>query len=133
MFNALPLHAAAVALVHADTALLKHYANTSYTFSAANHPLPQSAKAKTDEEASGNSADSGSVTYPVNVMFGFAFLTASFVMFLIGERSRSVSEVTHANALWDMSVRMMKLIKTRNSCFKLKHIFYCMKLSSEVI
>lgn len=87
IFNPTPFHAAPTALLLTDTALLHHYVNDSYTFAATNHPLPQSARSEIETEA--NDAFNGSsFAYSANMMFGFSFLAASFVVFLITERAR---------------------------------------------
>ena len=87
LFNPTAYHAAATALLYADQALLQQYVNDSYSFAAANHPLPQSADAEIQSEA--NDVFNGdSFSYSANMMFGFAFLSASFSFFLITERSR---------------------------------------------
>jgi len=80
-FNAQPYHGAATALLHADNALLKALiTNDSYSFAAANHPLPQSSLAKIQSTAS-SPFDPASFAYSANMMFGFSFVAASFVVF----------------------------------------------------
>lgn len=87
LFNTAPFHSAPVALMYADTTLLKYFAGEEYTFSASNHPLPQTTQSEILEEANDLfSADS--FAYSTNMMFGFSFLAASFVVFLIVERAR---------------------------------------------
>lgn len=87
LFNAQPFHAAPASLLYADTALLQYFAGDSYSFAAANHPLPQTTQSLIEQEAQGLfSGDS--FAYSANMMFGFSFLAASFVVFLITERSR---------------------------------------------
>ncbi|XP_067927873.1 phospholipid-transporting ATPase ABCA3-like [Watersipora subatra] len=89
IFNPTPYHASAVALLYSDQALLQRFVNDSYVFTVANHPLPQSSQAEIQSEA--NDVFSGdSFSYAANMMFGFAFLSASFSFFLITERSRKI-------------------------------------------
>lgn len=90
LFNGQPYHGAPTALLYADTAMLKALVNDSYSFAAANHPLPQSTQAKIFNLAS-SAFNGSSFAYSANMMFGFSFLAASFVVFLITERSRYVS------------------------------------------
>ena len=87
LFNPISYHSAATSLLYSDQAMLKHFVNSSYMFAAANHPLPQTADAKIETEANDIFSRQSS-TYSANLMFGFAFLAASFVFFLITERSR---------------------------------------------
>ena len=87
LFNGQPFHANPAALLYADQALLQHLAGSKYTLAAANHPLPQSVQAKIKADAQ-NGFDAASFSYSGNIMFGFSFLAASFVVFLITERSR---------------------------------------------
>lgn len=96
-YNALGFHSIATALVYSDQALLRYFTNTSYVFAAANHPLPQSPDARIKAEVDQMFIGAGdSFTYSINLMFGFAFLSASFVFFLITERSRySRYNITH--------------------------------------
>lgn len=87
LFNPEPFHAAPATLLYGDTALLHHLVDSSYSFAVANHPLPQSIESKIEEEAT-TAFDSDSFSYASNIMFGFSFVAASFVVFLITERSR---------------------------------------------
>lgn len=87
LFNPTPYHSAPAALLYSDQSLLHHYVNDSYNFAATNHPLPQSANAEIETEAS-DTFNGNSFAYSSNMMFGFSFLAASFVFFLINERSQ---------------------------------------------
>jgi len=89
LFNAEPFHTAPIALLYADQALLRHLVNASYSLAAANHPLPQTAEAKVEEESEAN-FNGDSFAYANNIMFGYSFLAASFVVFLIRERAMLV-------------------------------------------
>ncbi|XP_067952133.1 phospholipid-transporting ATPase ABCA3-like [Watersipora subatra] len=88
-FNAQAYHSAPTALLYADNALLKDFVNDTYSFSAANHPLPQTTISKIQSLAK-DSLNFDSFAYASNIMFGFSFLAASFVVFLITERSRKI-------------------------------------------
>lgn len=87
LFNPTPFHSAPTALLQSDQALLQHFVNTSYTFAGANQPLPLSANAKVLSQAN-SLFNADSFSYSANMMFGFSFLAASFVFFLITERER---------------------------------------------
>ena len=89
LFNGQPYHAAPTALLYADDAMLKAFVSDKYSFSAANHPLPETTYSKINRLAS-SAFNTNSFAYSSSMMFGFAFLGASFVVFLIGERSRLV-------------------------------------------
>ncbi|KAG1683898.1 ATP-binding cassette sub-family A member 3 [Nymphon striatum] len=80
-FNNQPYHAAPISLSMAQSALLRYYTGSNYSFTVVNHPLPRTADIK---EVSG-----GENNYQVaqNLMFGFAFLSASFIVFLVKERA----------------------------------------------
>ena len=89
MFNAQPYHGAPTAILYADTALLKAFTNDSYTFAASIHPLNQSSFSKIKSLL--NSFNGASFAYSANLMFGFSFLAASFVVFLIAEKTSYVN------------------------------------------
>jgi len=92
LHNIAGYHVAPVALLYADQALLHYFVNDSYSFSAANNPLPQTENAKSAIEAekamSSKFADSYTISF--NLMFGLAFLSTSFVVFLVTERAQLV-------------------------------------------
>ncbi|KAF6019161.1 hypothetical protein EB796_022529 [Bugula neritina] len=92
LHNIAGYHVAPVALLYADQALLHYFVNDSYSFSAANNPLPQTENAKSAIEAENAIASdfSDSFTISFNLLFGLAFLSTSFVVFLITERAQKV-------------------------------------------
>ncbi|KAG1683906.1 ATP-binding cassette sub-family A member 3 [Nymphon striatum] len=77
-------HAAPISLSMVQSAMLKFYVASDYHFTVINYPLPRTADIKALQEAS-----LGRDGYQVaqNIMFGVAFLSASFIVFLIKERT----------------------------------------------
>jgi len=92
LHNIAGYHVAPVALLYADQALLHYFVNDSFSLSAANNPLPQTENAKSaiETENAMYSDFTESFTISFNLLFGLAFLSTSFVVFLITERAQLV-------------------------------------------
>ncbi|XP_077866667.1 phospholipid-transporting ATPase ABCA3-like [Saccoglossus kowalevskii] len=75
-------HISASSLVAADNLLLQYYTNSSYSIRTTNHPLPLSSEAEIEIVSGGF----GSVGLAILIVFGMAFLAASFAPFLVQER-----------------------------------------------
>ena len=83
-FNAQAYHAAPMALNAISNCLLKYSSNSSRSVVTINHPLPRTVADELNEMAT-QGYDGSAIA--VNVLFGMAFLTSSFVVFLIQERA----------------------------------------------
>ncbi len=84
LFNDQSYHTPAITLNAIDNTLLQYYVNNSYTLNTINEPLPGSIK---DQIYDSLNLDFQGFTIAFNVLFGMAFLSSSFVVFLIGERA----------------------------------------------
>ncbi len=84
LFNDQSYHTPAVTLNAIDNTLLQYYMNDSYMLNTINYPLPASIK---DQIYDSLNLDFQGFTIAFNVLFGMAFLSSSFVVFLIGERA----------------------------------------------
>ncbi|KAJ8301077.1 hypothetical protein KUTeg_020064 [Tegillarca granosa] len=82
-FNGEPLHTPAISLNYMMDTLLKENNSTSTSMTVINHPLPV---ALTDNSAASTSALTIGFSIAFTLLFGMAFLTASFVLFPIKER-----------------------------------------------
>lgn len=110
-FNGQPFHSEAIALSYMITTLLQGFTNSSHSITTYNRPLPLSLSDQSDN--ANVDASSGGFTVAVLVLFGMAFLSTSFILFLIKERStgakhlQKVSGVSSlaywlSNYCWDM-------------------------------
>ncbi|XP_033746545.1 ATP-binding cassette sub-family A member 3-like [Pecten maximus] len=110
-FNGQPFHSSAVALSYMMNALYKGIASsTSYSITTINHPLPPTVSDQSDRASV--TASAGGFTIALLVLFGMAFLSTSFILFPIKERStgakhlQTVSGVSSfaywlSNLCWD--------------------------------
>ncbi|KAL4225933.1 hypothetical protein ACF0H5_013921 [Mactra antiquata] len=81
-YNQIPYHSVAISLQYAMNGLLKYVTNDdSKHITAINHPLPAL------EEKGGDSAFGIDMSVAILVVFGMAFMSATFSMFYIKERS----------------------------------------------
>ena len=83
-FNNQPYHSPGISLAAIYNSLVKYYKNESYSIKTVNHPLPQTANDKMNNEMV-MIAFGFSISF--NIMFGMSFLASSFVLFLIRERA----------------------------------------------
>lgn len=111
-FNGQPFHTPAIALGYLMNAILRYAMNSdSYSITTTNAPF----KLSLDEDQNSNffTYSGTAFTLAFQIMFGMAFLTATFVIFLIKERSsgakhlQNVSGVSSiafwaSNFLWDL-------------------------------
>ncbi|XP_072014244.1 LOW QUALITY PROTEIN: phospholipid-transporting ATPase ABCA3-like [Amphiura filiformis] len=102
-------HTSAEVLNALGNILLQYLTNDSYTITTSNHPLPNSAT--TQSENAG--ADPDVFTLALLVLFGLAFLCASFIPFVVAEKEckakhlqmvSGLDPLTYwlANFAWDM-------------------------------
>lgn len=88
-YNPSALHSAPVVLLEADNALLHHFVDNSYIFSAANHPLPHTiGNEKPSPFMPRDKTVLEAATIYSSVCFAFSFFTAGFCVFLIQERAK---------------------------------------------
>ncbi|XP_071520079.1 phospholipid-transporting ATPase ABCA3 [Panulirus ornatus] len=114
-FNNQPFHTPPLALAIADTAVIHAVTgNNNITISTSNHPLPRTDIEKLTQDQRQNLG----FQIGFNLAFGMSFLTASFVIFLIQERSTKakhlqfvsgVNFITYwtASAIWDFILFMI--------------------------
>ncbi|XP_063839916.1 phospholipid-transporting ATPase ABCA3-like isoform X2 [Scylla paramamosain] len=108
-FNNQPFHTPPLALALADIAVVRAFTNNNnITITTSNHPLPRTDIEKLTQDQRQNLG----FQIGFNLAFGMSFLAASFVIFLIQERSSKakhlqfvsgVNFVTYwlASAIWD--------------------------------
>ncbi|XP_014676332.1 PREDICTED: LOW QUALITY PROTEIN: ATP-binding cassette sub-family A member 3-like [Priapulus caudatus] len=96
-FNNQPYHASAISLGVADNALLRLFVNDSYSVTTVNHPLPRSAEAQINDVLTKN-VEGFSISF--NMMFGMAFLTSSFVLFLVKERESKAKHIQFISGVY---------------------------------
>ncbi|CAL4148549.1 unnamed protein product, partial [Meganyctiphanes norvegica] len=114
-FNSQPFHVTPLAVNVLDTAIVRvATGKPDLTISTTNHPLPRTDTDKLTQDSRQNLG----FQIGFNLAFGMSFLAASFVLFLVQERSSKakhlqfVSGVNFANywsatALWDFIVHMV--------------------------
>ncbi|KAJ8041808.1 ATP-binding cassette sub-family A member 1 [Holothuria leucospilota] len=102
-------HTSAEVLNALTNAFLKYFTNESYSVSVTNYPLPLA----TTTQATNSGLDPDTFNLAILILFGLSFLTASFLPFIITERSSKakhlqlvsgLDRVTYwvANLSWDM-------------------------------
>ncbi|XP_071081906.1 phospholipid-transporting ATPase ABCA3-like isoform X2 [Haliotis cracherodii] len=84
IFNGQPYHGQPIALSFMMNAILKHFTSQDHSITTINNPLPRDDKETSDRTLSSVAALGFSVAFCL--IFGMAFLTSSFVYFLIKER-----------------------------------------------
>ncbi|XP_048742099.2 phospholipid-transporting ATPase ABCA3-like [Ostrea edulis] len=109
-FNGDPFHSPAIALGYTLDAILKAYkSSTQYSIQTVNYPFKRSLDANSNRVA-GNAGSGFSIAFVI--LFGVAFLSTSFILFLIKERMSGskhlqkvsgLSSLTYwlANFVWD--------------------------------
>ncbi|XP_042225445.1 phospholipid-transporting ATPase ABCA3-like [Homarus americanus] len=115
MFNNQPFHTPPLALTIADTAVIRAVTgNKNITIATSNHPLPRTDIEKLTQDQRQNLG----FQIGFNLAFGMSFLAASFVIFVIQERSTKakhlqfvsgVNFITYwtASAIWDYILFMV--------------------------
>ncbi|ESO83918.1 hypothetical protein LOTGIDRAFT_229502 [Lottia gigantea] len=102
-FNNQAYHSPAVTLASMMNSVLKWATNSSkHSLTVVNHPLPRTDLNKIDEQANQNLAG---FQLAFNILFGMSFLSSSFILFLIKERSVKAKHVqfvsgVHAVNFW---------------------------------
>lgn len=90
-FNNQGYHAPAISLATLANAVLQYITNSSkFTLTTVNHPLPRTEEQKIREETQGSTTG---FTIAFNFVFGMAFLSSSFVLFLIKERATKAKHI----------------------------------------
>lgn len=90
-FNNQGYHAPAISLATLANAILQYITNnTQFTLTTVNHPLPRTEEQKIREETQGSTTG---FTIAFNFVFGIAFLSSSFVLFLIKERATKAKHI----------------------------------------
>ncbi|XP_067683953.1 phospholipid-transporting ATPase ABCA3-like [Haliotis asinina] len=84
LFNGQPYHSQPIALSFMMNAILKHFTSNEYSITTVSNPLPYQAKSSWDPSVLSVLFLGFSVA--LCLLFGMAFLTSSFVYFLIKER-----------------------------------------------
>ncbi|XP_067683951.1 phospholipid-transporting ATPase ABCA3-like isoform X2 [Haliotis asinina] len=84
LFNGQPYHSQPIALSFMMNAILKHFTSPDNSITTINNPLPFDAKQSSDQVQGIATTLGFSVAFCL--LFGMAFLTSSFVYFLIKER-----------------------------------------------
>ncbi|XP_066289391.1 phospholipid-transporting ATPase ABCA3-like isoform X2 [Branchiostoma lanceolatum] len=88
-------HFPAVALNALSNILLQFYTSTDHSIKATNYPLPNSA-----ENLAENAASSGAgVSLAILMVYGMAFLAASFVPFVVNERQCKAKHIQFVSGL----------------------------------
>ncbi|CAH1794818.1 unnamed protein product [Owenia fusiformis] len=101
-FNDQGYHTPAIALQYVSNAMLKYFTNSNYTIEATNAPLPRTLKERLGENSNMKVATTG-FTVSFNVLFGFAFLASSFVLFLIKERQTKAKHIQFVSGVHSVS------------------------------
>ncbi|XP_067683603.1 phospholipid-transporting ATPase ABCA3-like [Haliotis asinina] len=83
-YNGQPFHAAPIALSYMMNGILKSFTSSDYSITTNSYPLPKNVSDASEQTAL--LASSFGFTIAFNILFGMAFLTSSFVYFLIKER-----------------------------------------------
>lgn len=82
-FNGDPFHSPAIALAYTMDAILKAYTLDSYGITTENYPFKRDLEGNSNR-AAGLAGNGFSIAFVI--LFGVAFLTTSFILFLIKER-----------------------------------------------
>ena len=84
-FNGQPYHSTGISLQLTMSGLLKHFTNSSYSISAVNHPLPK--KLGDNARRLFFNTNGTGFTIAISILFGMAFMSTSFIIFLIREKA----------------------------------------------
>lgn len=84
-FNDQPYHGIAISLHYLMNGMLRYFTNDAYNINAYNHPFPK--KLNDNSRAVFFSTSGTGFTIAISVLFGMAFMSTSFIIFLIKERS----------------------------------------------
>ncbi|KAJ8317951.1 hypothetical protein KUTeg_003042 [Tegillarca granosa] len=102
-FNDQAYHSPAISFATLSNAILRYVTNSSrYDLTVVNHPLPRTDMEKLNDEIYQSTTG---FTVAFNVVFGMAFLSSSFVIFLIKERDTKAKHIqfvsgVHAVNFW---------------------------------
>ncbi|XP_063951709.1 phospholipid-transporting ATPase ABCA3-like [Lytechinus pictus] len=89
------LHIPAEALNGAANILLQYFTNESYTIETINYPLPRNAQSQEDAAV----ASTEVFYFALLVLFGLAFLTASFILFIVNEKQTKSKHLQFVSGL----------------------------------
>ncbi|XP_072168711.1 phospholipid-transporting ATPase ABCA3-like [Diadema setosum] len=89
------LHFSAEALNAASNVLLKFFTNSSFAIETTNYPLPRNAQSQ-EANAAGSTE---SFYFALLVLFGMAFLTASFIHFIVSEKQNKAKHIQFVSGL----------------------------------
>lgn len=94
-FNGDPFHSPAIALAYTLDAILKAYkSDTSYGIQTTNFPFKRDLEGNSNRAAA-NTSSGFSIAFVI--LFGVAFLTTSFILFLIKERMSGAKHLQKAS------------------------------------
>lgn len=100
-FNGQPYHSPAIALSLMTNTMLQEFAGTSHFITTINYPLPLSLDEK-NEDVTVNALATGFVLAFL-VLFGMAFLSSSFIIFLIRERATGAKHLQKVSGVGSLT------------------------------
>ena len=84
-FNDQPYHGIAISLHYMMNGMLRYFTNDAYNIHTTNHPFPK--KLNDNSRRVFFSTSGTGFTIAISVLFGMAFMSTSFIIFLIRERA----------------------------------------------
>ncbi len=102
-FNNQAYHTVAITLDAISNSLLNYFTDGRHTIETTNHPIPKSSNTELEEDLQKSAGLSFIVSN--NVLFGQSFLTATFVVFIIKERTSKAKHIqfvsgVHVGTYW---------------------------------
>ena len=134
-FNNQAYHSSAVSLATLANGVLKYVTNDStYSLTNINHPLPRTQKQKVEDQTEGSTTG---FTISFNFVFGMAFLSSSFVLFLIKERTTKAKHIqfvsgVHPINFW-FSTFCWDMINFMIPCAVLLIVFWAFNITAYIV
>lgn len=107
-FNGDPLHASAISLTNTMDALLKHYTDSSHSIKATNFPFPR--PLDDSSRGIGYATRGTGFTIAFCMLFGLAFLSTSFIIFLIKEKITGAKHLQKVSGVSSYAYWMSNLV-----------------------
>lgn len=107
-FNGDPLHASAISLTNTMNALLKHYTDSTHSIKTTNFPFPR--PLNESSRGIGYATRGTGFTIAFCMLFGLAFLSTSFIIFLIKEKVTGAKHLQKVSGVSSYAYWMSNLV-----------------------
>lgn len=107
-FNGDPLHASAISLTNTMNAMLKHYTDSTHSIKTTNFPFPR--PLNESSRGIGYATRGTGFTIAFCMLFGLAFLSTSFIIFLIKEKVTGAKHLQKVSGVSSYAYWMSNLV-----------------------